>query len=166
MNRPVTTLFMLMSVDGKISTGENDDLDFDKDFINITGVKEGLQQYYDIEQTTDIWSLNSGRVQAKMGVNEACDVSKTSVSFVIIDNHHLTLQGVHHFCNRAKNFVLVTSNKQHPAYNSDAKNLHIIYQEKLKLAAMLETLKKEYACNRITIQTGNIKWFVFKRKTI
>lgn len=28
MNRPVTTLFMLMSVDGKISTGAADDLAF------------------------------------------------------------------------------------------------------------------------------------------
>ena len=70
MTRPITTLFMLMSVDGKISTGATDDLDFDKDLPHIPGVKEGLQQYYDIEQTTDLWSLNSGRVQAKMGVNE------------------------------------------------------------------------------------------------
>lgn len=30
--RPITTLFMLMSVDGKISTGTNDTLDIDKDF--------------------------------------------------------------------------------------------------------------------------------------
>lgn len=37
---------------------------------HISGVKEGLQQYNDIEQTTDLWSLNSGRVQVKMGVNE------------------------------------------------------------------------------------------------
>ena len=32
MDRPITTLFMLMSVDGKISTGASDDLDVDKDF--------------------------------------------------------------------------------------------------------------------------------------
>ncbi|MCI9154765.1 MAG: deaminase, partial [Ruminococcus sp.] len=29
MDRPITTLFMLMSVDGKISTGAVDDLDVD-----------------------------------------------------------------------------------------------------------------------------------------
>lgn len=45
MNRPVTTLFMLMSVDGKISTGKTDALDFDIDLPLIEGVKEGLQQY-------------------------------------------------------------------------------------------------------------------------
>ena len=65
MDRPITTLFMLMSVDGKISTGATDDLDVDKDFPKIKGVNEGLHQYYEIEQTTDLWSFNSGRVQEK-----------------------------------------------------------------------------------------------------
>lgn len=65
MDRPVTTLFMLMSVDGKISTGASDDLDVDKDFPRIAGVSEGLHQYYEIEQTTDLWTLNSGRFKPK-----------------------------------------------------------------------------------------------------
>ncbi|MEE0558143.1 MAG: deaminase, partial [Bulleidia sp.] len=67
MDRPVTTLFMLMSLDGKISLGASDDLDVDKDFPKISGLKEGLPQYYEIEQTTDLWSFNTGRVQEKMG---------------------------------------------------------------------------------------------------
>ena len=37
MNRPITTLFMLMSVDGKISTGSTDALDVDQDFPHIEG---------------------------------------------------------------------------------------------------------------------------------
>ena len=57
MDRPITTLFMLMSLDGKISPGASDDLDVDKDFPKISGLKEGLPQYYEIEQTTDLWSL-------------------------------------------------------------------------------------------------------------
>lgn len=56
-------MFMLMSVDGKISTGSSDELDVDKDFPNITGVKEGLHQYYEFEQMSDLWSFNTGRVQ-------------------------------------------------------------------------------------------------------
>ena len=93
MNRPVTTLFMLMSVDGKISTGAADDLDVDRDFPQIPGLREGLHQYYEIEQTTDLWALNSGRVQAKLGVNTKEMPDKTPVSFVIIDNHHLNENG-------------------------------------------------------------------------
>ena len=86
-NQPDTTLFMLISVDGKISTGDVDDLDVDKDFSRIAGIKEGLSQYYNLEQQTSLFSLNSGRVQAKMGVNEiVSDVKKLPVSFIIIDN--------------------------------------------------------------------------------
>ncbi len=64
-NRPINTLFMLMSLDGKISSGNNDELDADKDWCKIDGVKEGLNQYYEIEKTTDWYSLNTGRVMAK-----------------------------------------------------------------------------------------------------
>ena len=44
MERPMTTLFMLMSVDGKISTGATDDFDVDRDFPQLAGVREGLHQ--------------------------------------------------------------------------------------------------------------------------
>ena len=30
----------------------------------IPGLKEGLHQYYEIEQTTDLWSFNTGRFGA------------------------------------------------------------------------------------------------------
>ena len=39
MRRPVTTLYMLVSVDGKISTGATDELDVDRDFPQIPGLK-------------------------------------------------------------------------------------------------------------------------------
>ncbi len=90
MDRPITTLFMLTSVDGKISPGATDALDVDKDFPRIAGLREGLHQYYEIEQTTDLWSLCSGRVQAKMGVNQKPLPERTPVSFAIADNTHLT----------------------------------------------------------------------------
>ena len=57
--KPITTLFMLMSVDGKISTGAVDELDVDREFPRMNGMKEGVYQYYEIEKTTDLWSLNS-----------------------------------------------------------------------------------------------------------
>ena len=128
MDRPIVTLFMLMSVDGKISTGATDNLDVDKDFPKIAGVKEGLHQYYEIEQTTDLWSLNSGRVQAKIGVNTKKIPNKTPVSFVVIDNSHLTEHGIRYFCALSKEFVLITSNTGHPAFGVDEDNLHIICQ--------------------------------------
>ena len=125
MDRTITTLFMLMSVDGKISTGASDHLDVDKDFPKIAGLKEGLHQYYEIEQTTDLWSLNSGRVQAKVGVNTQNMPNKTPVSYVIIDNKHLTEHGIRYFCALSKQFVLVTSNRNHPVFGMEEDNLQI-----------------------------------------
>ncbi len=166
MERPITTLYMLMSVDGKISTGATDDLDVDKDFPRIVGVQEGLHQYYEIEQTTDLWSLNSGRVQAKMGVNTKKMPDKTPVSFVIIDNRHLTEHGIRYFCALSKEFVLVTSNPEHPAFQVRENNLHIIYQNELSLADVLEKLKSEYGCQRVTVQTGGTLNGLFLREKL
>jgi 2,5-diamino-6-(ribosylamino)-4(3H)-pyrimidinone 5'-phosphate reductase len=73
MEKPITTLFMLMPADGKISTGKIEDRDVDKDFPKIEGIKNGLNQYYEIEQTTDLFSMNSGKVKAKVGVNNRKD---------------------------------------------------------------------------------------------
>jgi len=166
MNRPVTTLFMLMSLDGKISPGASDDLDVDKDFPNIDGLKEGLHQYYEIEQTTDLWSFNTGRVQEKMGANEKPFPEKTPVSFVLLDNSHLNEHGVRYFCAKSKEFVLITSNKNHPAYSVKEANLHIIYQEELSLETALTILKEEYGCERITIQSGGTINGMFLREKL
>lgn len=152
--RPVTTLFMLMSVDGKISTGITDEFDVDKDFPRIPGLKEGLSQYYSIEQTTDLWSLNSGRVQQKMGVNTKPFPDKSPVSFVLIDNSHLNTHGVEWFCAKSDQFVLVTSNKSHPAFKVNAPNLSIMYQNKFNPDEMLRRLYTEHGCKQLTIQTG------------
>ena len=164
--RPITTLFMLMSVDGKISPGASDDLDVDKDFPNITGLKEGLSQYYEIEQTTDLWSLNTGRVQAKLGVNEKEMPPKTPVSFVLIDNSHLNEHGVRFFCELSKQFVLITTNPDHPAFRVNAENLGIILQEELCLEKALVKLKEEYGCDRITIQSGGTVNGLFLREKL
>ena len=143
-----------MSVDGKISTGSTDEMDVDRDLPRISGVKEGLHQYYEIEQTTNLWSFNTGRVQAKMGVNEKEMPAKTKVSFVLLDNHHLTEHGIRYFCALSKKAVLITSNAAHSAFNVEADDLHIIYQEHPDLSAALCILKKEYGCDRLTIQSG------------
>jgi len=157
---------MLMSVDGKISTGSSDELDVDRDFPKIPGVREGLHQYYEIEQTTDLWSFNTGRVQAKMGVNEKELPDKTPVSFVMLDDHHLTEHGVRYFCAKSKQAVVITSNAAHPAFHVDADNLHIIYQERPSLGDALERLKKDYGCERLTVQSGGTVNGLFLREKL
>ncbi len=166
MKMPVTTLFMLSSVDGKISTGDNDTLDFDRDIPTIAGCSEGLYQYYDIEQTTDLWSLNSGKVMAKVGVNESENPVKIPVSFVIIDNKNLTEKGISYLCAKLKKLVLVTTNINHCAFGVNADNLDVIFQPKLDLKAMLTILNEKFDCESLTIQSGGTLNGMFLREKL
>jgi len=155
-DRPITTLFMLMSADGKISSGAGDELDADKDWCTINGVKEGLGQYYDIEGTTDLWSLNTGRVMEKIGINKRTDIpKKIPCNFVIIDNKpHLNESGVDYLCKWVNALHIVTCNDRHPALEMKRDNLNIIMQRELDLHSLLIKLKSEYHAERITIQSG------------
>lgn len=158
MNKPITTLFMLESLDGKINSGNSDELDVDKDWCKIPGVKEGLHQYYEIEQTTDLFSLNTGRVMAKIGVNERTeDPNKTPCSFIIIDNKpHLNERGIEYLCKWVKKLFLVTTNKNHVAYKMVEKydNLELLFYNELDLNKLLEDLAEKYKVDRLTIQSG------------
>lgn len=158
MEKPITTLFMLESLDGKISSGNNDILDADKDWCQIDGVKEGLHQYYEIEQTTDFYSLNTGRVMAKIGVNDRKEYhDKVDCRFIIIDNKpHLTESGVDYICNWVDKLILVTTNKNHVAFSMQEKydNLDILYYDTLDLKALFDDMKTRYNAERITIQSG------------
>lgn len=166
MSRPITTLFMLMSVDGKISTGSTDELDFDKDLPKIRGTREGLNQYYEIEGTTDLWSLNTGRVQEKVGVNEnPFPTDSIPVTFVIIDNYHLNKHGVEWICKRGKQMILITGNAQHPAYKIKEENLDIFFMQKLDLKRVMNRLGA-IGCNRITIQSGGTLNGLFLREKL
>ena len=93
-------------------------------------------------------------------------LKKTPVSFVLLDNTHMTEHGVQYFCARSKEFVLITTNKTHPAFNIKADNLHIIYQENLSLEDALIELKKNHGCERITIQSGGTVNGMFLREKI
>lgn len=165
-DRPFTTLFLIESVDGKISTGDNDNLDVDKDFKRISGVKEGLKQYYDLESRTDLFSLNSGRVMQKIGINErTTEPKKMKSSFVIIDNKpHLTKKGVEYLAKWVKTLFLVTTNPNHPAHGiqKDYSNIKIIpYQDQIDLKDLLYKLKNEHGVDKLTIQSGgtlNAHW--------
>lgn len=160
MDRPITTVFLIESVDGKISTGDTDSLDVDRDFPKIVGVKEGLLQYYDLEQKTDLVSVNSGRVQAKIGVNkkDIDSVQKSDVSFVMIDNKpHLDATGTEYFAKKSRILYVITTNKNHPAYELSKRydNIHILhYKDTIDFTDAFVKLKMVYGIEKMTIQTG------------
>lgn len=159
MARPQTTLFMLMSVDGKISTGDTDFMDVDQDYKNIPGLKEGLRQYYDLERETDLCSLNTGRVFAKTGINEKTDEpEKSPISFVVIDNRpYLTERGVTYLAKKSNKLFIVTTNRDHPAYavQRTHQNIEIIsYEREIDFANLMQKLLQDYGIEKLTVQSG------------
>ncbi|MCA9309415.1 dihydrofolate reductase family protein, partial [Candidatus Saccharibacteria bacterium] len=153
--RPVTTLFMLMSVDGKISTGYSDERDFDKDIPNLSALASGLKQYEELETQTDLASFNSGKVMAKVGWNEPReDIVKIPVDFIIVDNRpHLHALGVRNLLKRTKRLIIVTTNRKHPALGIQDPNLIVIQQASLNLAEAFTSLSDE-GIDAVTVQSG------------
>lgn len=158
-NRPYTTLFLLVSVDGKISTGDTDIMDVDKDYPKIAGVKEGLKQYYDLELETDLFSFNTGRVFAKVGVNEKTEEpTKLPVSFVVVDNEpHLTEKGVVYLAKKSKNLIIATTNKTHPALTlkNTFDNIRVFeYERVVDFHDFFGKIAEQFGAERMTIQSG------------
>ncbi len=158
--RTYNTLFMLESLDGKISTGDVDERDVDSDFPQIAGVKEGLHQYYELEKRTDFVSFISGKVLAKIGFNSKPleEAQRIPVNFVVVDNKpHLNEHGLEFLTRKFKKLFIVTTNRNHPAYKMQEKLKNIIilhYDDSIDFPNLFHKLCKDYAIKRVTIQSG------------
>jgi 2,5-diamino-6-(ribosylamino)-4(3H)-pyrimidinone 5'-phosphate reductase len=145
---------MLSSIDGKINSGVTDNLDVDQDWAKIDGLKEGLPQYYNIEQTTDLFSFNTGRVLAKIGINEKTDKPpKSPVTFIIVDNkQHLGENGIKYLCAWLKNLMIVTTNENYQTFGQKLNLIH--YDNEIDFHDLFKRLKQDYEIENVTIQSG------------
>jgi len=159
-SRVETTLFLLMSIDGKITSGESDDLDSDRDWRRIKGVKEGLHQYYELEQSIAINSLNTGRVMAKIGVNSRTEAPEKDqrLTFFIIDRKpHLNEHGVRYLAQWVGKLHIVTNHPTHPAFSvrSTYSNVEVIsYPQDVDLSDLLIKIRHRYGIDHLTIESG------------
>ena len=160
-SRPTTTLFLIASLDGKISSGDTDKLDVDHDWARIVGVGEGMKQYYQLEQQTDLVSFNTGRVMEKIGINQRrTSPQKSPVSFVLVDNKpHLNEQGLRYLSGWLKQVFIVTTNNNHPAFRlkSELPNISIIFfSRKVDFKKLFQRLHEEFSIKKMTIQSGGM----------
>jgi 2,5-diamino-6-(ribosylamino)-4(3H)-pyrimidinone 5'-phosphate reductase len=168
--RTETTLFLLTSLDGKITSGESDTLDSDRDWRRIRGVKEGLQQYYQIEQTIAINSLNTGRVMEKIGLNTRTEIPEKDerLTFFIVDRKpHLNENGLRYLAQRVGKLFIVTDNPAHPAYaaRSSYDNLEIIfYPQVIDLADLLVKVRQTFGIEHLVIESGGTLNAAFVRQ--
>ena len=161
--RAETTLFLLASVDGKITSGESDGLDPEWDWKRVHGVKEGLGQYYQIEQTTDPYSLISGKIVAKLRAkgpetSGAAPAEAPFLNSIVVDRKPwLTREDVRCMATGLKHLYIVTTNAAHPAHElqSDTDNLTVIhYQEDVDFHDLFRRMRRDHGAKRITIQSG------------
>ncbi len=169
-SRAETTLFLLMSVDGKITSGETDTLDSDRDWRRIRGVKEGLPQYYQLEQSLAINSLNTGRVMEKIGLNSRTEIPEKDnrLTFIIVDRKpHLDANGVRYLAQRVGKLYIVTNNSSHPAFaeRSNHENVKIIfYPQEIDLADLLVLARQTYGIEHVIIESGGTLNAAFVRQ--
>jgi len=171
LERAETTLCLIISLDGKITTGSTDNLDSDLDWKRVVGVKEGFSQYYEVEHSLGPNYLNTGRVLEKVGFNNKKEApQKESLRFVVVDRKpHLNKNGIDYLCNWLEKLFIVTNNLKHPAFELQAKhkNLEIMYYEnEIDCADLLVRLKKDHGMERITIESGGTLNSVFLRNCL
>lgn len=167
MQRTHNTLFLLISVDGKISTGIGNERGMDKDYKRIKGIKEGVKQYYELEQQTDLFSLNTGKTMVKIGANDNFPVNNNDVTFIIVDNNHLARQDILNMSSNLKKLILVTRNPKHPALSIKKENLEtILYKDEIDFEDLFIKLKNDYGVKRVTVQSGGTLNSVFLREKL
>lgn len=156
--RPRTTLFLLSSVDGKISTGATDGFDFDQDIPTLLG-SEGLEQYYEIERGTELWSLCTGKTQEKvLKYATPWPGPKVPITLVVLDNTNLSSSTYQSLCTRYNRVVLATSNPKRytgweGAVHGWVEPKDLIVYPKGDLKGLLEALKAR-GCDALTVQSG------------
>ena len=147
-------------------------MDVDTDFRRIIGVREGLQQYYELEKKLDRVYLNSGRVLKKVGMNDKIWTKdeNDNLSFVVVDSKpHLSEGGCIYLSKRSKYIYLITTNKNHPAFKLKTKytNIRILYyNEVIDFNDAFRKLGSDYGIKRMTVQTGGDLNSVLIRKRL
>ena len=159
-SRVETTLFLLMSVDGKITSGESDNLDSDRDWKRIRGVREGLQQYYRHERNIAANSLNTGRVMAKIGLNTRPERPEKNegLTFFIVDRKpHLNPNGVEYLAQWVGMLFVVTDNPGHPALDlrSRYKNIQVLfYKGGVDFSDLFVRIRQEFGIRHLVVESG------------
>ena len=156
--RSVNTLFMLMSLDGRISSGASDDYDLEDSILKIPEIAKGLQQYYDLEQQTDLWSFNTARTLTKVtstNYNERTELrAKIPVSFILVDNQqHFNRTAIKYLSNWLQKVVIVTTKTDYETFGYE--NVSVIhYDDKIDFHDLFEQLYEKFGVEKVTIQSG------------
>lgn len=152
MTRPYNTLFLLMSLDGKISTGVGDIMDFDRD---LPAVCPDLSAYYNAEKETDEWSAISGNIAMKLGAGSGQYIKGFhNCGHVLFDCSRLTTEAVNHIADNCQGVIFVTDFRYH-SYGHFSSNVRIYNPgDIMDLPQVMQGLY-DMGVSCMTVQTGS-----------
>ncbi len=162
--RPYTTLLSLQSIDGKVSFGSSDVLDFDRDGPHIPGIAEGLEQFYEREKKHLSVVCTSGKTLAKQGVNMIPFTPRTTRStYIICDNSpHLTHEGLSYLSHWLEKVIIFTSNPTYAQLTRASSlpniTIHTLSSTQpngyFSLQKAMHILATEHSITTMTLQAG------------
>lgn len=146
--RPFNTMFLVQSLDGKISSGYTFDRDWDKDIAIMRGLKSGMDWYYREERKTDYWSLITDRIALKLGVDkEQFPDHFHDHGCILWSGGHLSKETVDWMASRYKSFILVEE-----GVDECTRDYQVVNTTDPVKAFKL--LWEDHGVERVTIQSG------------
>ena len=162
-DRPQTTLFLIMSVDGRITSHDSDDLDPNKKWKRDPKVRAITQQFYNFA-SGGIHTITSGSSLAKAGINRRTgQPAHLDINLIVIDHPaHLTHQGVT-YLSSSLNRLYFASLKSHPALKRPlpANVRPVTFSHRLSLSQLMHRLKTKHQVEAVSIQSNaklNARW--------
>ncbi len=153
-NLPYVTSFMLASVDGKISMANGLVPDFDRHIPMLPYASHGLHQYYEIESTTDAFSIISSSICDKLR-DEFAGYTGTKIdcTCVVIDRNGVVASDV--MLGLSRKFVRVIRYSRVYVGSKCSSMDGVINRYYVDLESILEDLHDNFGAERVTLQTGS-----------
>lgn len=163
-SRPETTLFLVNSVDGRITSHDSDPLDPDKNWKKDPKIQAITQPFFDFARG-QIHTITYGESLARIGVNVRTEIHPVKdVRLVVIDQDALLQNSGIHYLTRTFHTIYLACLKNHPALSLTPvpENLKFLTQSSpFELAPILTTLTKKYKVKQVSIQSNarlNARW--------
>lgn len=163
IRRPETTMFLTMSVDGRITSHDSDELDSDKTWKQDPKIQARMQQFFEFAEG-GIHTVTYGEAMAKVGVNTREGApQELDINMILIDDLGLiTNKGIRYLA-RSVDQLYVLCMTDNPILHDQSlpKDVHLITQEKLNLKQLLITLTDTYQIQELSIQSNarlNARW--------
>jgi len=150
--RPETTLFLNLSVDGRITSHDSDSFDPDKLWKDQPGIRGILQQFYEF-QDPNLSVLTTGVVMKNVGVNtREGSPRREQLTLVVLDpDADLTPEGVAYLSQNIKQLYLVCL-KNHTIFTTPEVKV-IAYPAEIDLNDLFTKLYRQYHLKHLLIHS-------------